>query len=69
MMNGIIEELKSKRKETGASQKSIANQIGVTKEIVGKWENGKRGITLKNAIKYAQAVGLELVLAERGGRE
>ena len=64
-MQEIVKKLKSLRKDFGKSQKDIADQIGVSKEIIGKWENGKRGMTLKNAVKYANALGYKLVLKKQ----
>lgn len=55
----IIKEAVKRRKEGGLTQKQLALLAGVSKPTLINFEKGELSISLKNAFKVLQAVGLE----------
>ena len=52
--------LKEKRTASGMSQETLADRIGVTRQLVSKWENGLSEPTITQAVKIAEALNLTL---------
>lgn len=50
----------AKRKELKISLRSLANTSGVPKSTLSLIERGKRGASLENAIKIANALRIEI---------
>jgi transcriptional regulator with XRE-family HTH domain len=58
----LVERLVAARKQARLSQADVAARLGVTQTAVSYWENGKREISLSEAVAYAEVVGLTLGL-------
>lgn len=56
----LNEKIKALRTERGLSQKELAAAIGVSDKTVSKWECGRGGISLKVALKLAEALGAHI---------
>lgn len=62
------ENIREKRKELKLSQEYIAEQLGVSRQAVSKWETGQTDPTAKNLVELAQLFGItvsELVESDR----
>lgn len=58
--------LRRRRKELGLSQSALADVVGVNRRVIGDLERGKASVQLGIALRVAVAVGLDIVLIERG---
>lgn len=54
----VIEVYKNIRIARGFSYEYLADQIGVAKSSLWSWENRKTKVTLENAIKWGEALGI-----------
>lgn len=54
------ENIKSRRKELKLSQEYIAEQLGVSRQAVSKWETGQSEPTAGNLIQLAEVLELNL---------
>lgn len=65
-LHPLVEQLVERRRELGLEQQEIARRLFRSKSSVSQIEHGHRG---QNSIelveRYAEAVGLELVLVPR----
>lgn len=61
----LVVELQSLRECARLSQLDVSVRLGVGKETPGNWERGEHMMDLDDAIKYAEAVGYELVLRKK----
>ncbi|MBQ8559350.1 MAG: helix-turn-helix transcriptional regulator [Tyzzerella sp.] len=52
------ENIREKRKELKLSQEYIAEQLGVSRQAVSKWETGQTDPTAKNLVELAQLFGI-----------
>lgn len=52
------ENIREKRKELKLSQEYIADQLGVSRQAVSKWETGQTEPTAKNLVELAQLFGI-----------
>jgi len=52
--------IKVNREFLKGSLKDISNMIGVTKQSVGQWETGVRGISDKTRLKIAEALNFDV---------
>lgn len=55
-----MDRIKELRKRKKATQKEVAEAIGVTRRGFQKWENGESQITLKNATQLADYFGVSV---------
>lgn len=53
------EILRNARMEHGISQAELSKMTGFTVRAISFWENGKREISLKNAVKIAKALNMD----------
>ena len=53
------------REARGMTKTELAKRSGVTLRAVQYWEQGKKNITLENAAKLLDALGLELKIEEK----
>ena len=58
----VFEQLTQQRKAQNKSAKEIAEGIGVSTVTVYNWEHGKNKPSIDNCEKYAEVLGLSLVL-------
>lgn len=68
----ISEKIQMLRKSRGLSQEQLAEQIGVTRQALSKWENGTVIPDTTNVIQMAQLFGVTtdyLLLEEYGAQE
>ncbi len=56
----IAERLAKRRKEAGYSQESLAEQLGVSRQAVSKWERSESSPDTDNLIALAQIYGVSL---------
>lgn len=66
------EKLQKLRKEKGMSQEALADELGVSRQAVSKWENGKKLPTLSHLVFLAELYECsldELVMSFRRSRE
>lgn len=54
------ENISTKRKELRLSQEYVAEQLGVSRQAVSKWETGKSEPTAKNLVELAAIFGISL---------
>ena len=57
----LVEVLTRMRVRAGLTQQDVADEMGVTGAQVSQMENGKRTPRLDTLLRYAEAVGGELV--------
>lgn len=53
------------REARGMTKTELAKRSGVTLRAVQYWEQGKKNITLENAAKLLDALGMELVIQDK----
>ena len=58
----LIQELKSIREELHISQCALSRFLGVSVNLIQKWETGKHCPSLANVELWARALGYELDL-------
>lgn len=56
----LSENIKNKRKELKLSQEYIADQLGVSRQAVSKWETGQSEPTASNLVELAALFGISL---------
>jgi len=61
-LKNIGSELKAARKAKGATQKTMAVYTGIVYSTISKMENGRYTGSIDLFEKYANAVGLELIV-------
>ena len=59
------EIMRSERVKKGITQAELARKIGFTRESVCYWENGHKKISLENADKLANALGIEIIIGAK----
>lgn len=64
-MTDILEQLTTLRKERGIRQVDVAEALGISQPVVSELEAGKTALKVDVAEKYAELLGLDLVLKER----
>jgi transcriptional regulator with XRE-family HTH domain len=57
--------LKKERQIQELSQRAMAALVGSDQSNVSHWENGVKSITLRNFIKYAHALGYDVMLTPK----
>ena len=55
----LVEEAVNRRKSQGLTQEQLSILAGVSKPTLSSFEQGKLTITLQNAIKILQELGLD----------
>lgn len=58
-----------RRKSLGITQDDLALSIGVNRKVIGQLEGGKETVRLDIALRAAQALGLNVGVEARGGRD
>ncbi|WP_211237809.1 helix-turn-helix domain-containing protein [Dyadobacter alkalitolerans] len=58
----IVERIRLLRKQAGISEEQMGEIIGYNAKVVSAIETGNRPIGLKTLIKWADAVGKELII-------
>ena len=61
----VVKQLVKMRNEMGFSQRDIANQSGLTQQMVSRIETVDNSPTLRNFIKYVDSLGLEIKLEKK----
>lgn len=61
------EFLKRVREAKGLTKTELAKRSGFTLRAVQYWEQGRKNITLENATRLLDALGMELVISAKGG--
>lgn len=56
----IGENIRARRLHLGLTQEALAEQVGVSRQTVGKWEDGQATPDLANAGALAAALGVSL---------
>lgn len=65
----LIMELVERREKMGLSQKEVADKCGLTQQMVSRIETLGNSPTLRNFIKYVDALGLQIKLVEKNESE
>ena len=60
MRKQLVASMAQKRKQKKITQEMIANQIGVSKQAISKFESGSSSPTLDVVFRYAEALGVDL---------
>ena len=55
----LVDEAVKRRKSQGLTQEQLSILVGVSKPTLNSFEQGKLTITLQNAIKILQELGLD----------
>ncbi|MBP5564822.1 MAG: helix-turn-helix transcriptional regulator [Lachnospiraceae bacterium] len=58
--------LKLRRKELGYTQSYISDVLGLSVSFISDLENGKKTAELGKAIRYANMLGLDIMIESRG---
>ena len=56
----IAKNIKSLRKAKGMSQDELAQKAYTSQETVSRYERGRCGLTVENAVVFAQALGVSV---------
>lgn len=64
-MKDFIKILQKQRKKQGLSCRKLGFKAGCTGRAISYWENGQREISLKEAEKVMNALGMDLVIVKR----
>ena len=68
---GILEGhfIKEQRKAKGITQLELAEQLGISHAPIYHLENGKESVSIKKARLILDAIGCELVIRSKDGKE
>lgn len=58
--------LRARRRELRITQADLADVVGVNRRVIGELEAGKPTVQFAIVTRVAEALGLDLVLVERG---
>lgn len=64
-MNHVVKQLRHIRRESQLTQQEVGRRMGVTKEAICQWETGARTPSPSNIARWAEALGVEIVLQEK----
>ncbi|HQA61039.1 MAG TPA: helix-turn-helix transcriptional regulator [Tepidanaerobacteraceae bacterium] len=64
----VAKQLKKTRNEMGFSQREVARKSGLTQQMVSRIETLDNSPTLRNLIRYADSVGLQIKLEKKNKR-
>lgn len=56
----LLSELVAHRRDSGLSQRAVAERMGITESAVSKLESGSRDARLATLRRYAHAIGVEV---------
>ena len=66
-MRKIGAVLRTRRKELGYSQSELAQFCGFSQRLISEMERGRDTVAINKVMRYANALGIDLVLSIRGG--
>lgn len=58
--------IKEERIKQGIGVGELARKTGVTRRAVQYWESGKRGMSLENAVKVLNILGMKILIVKKG---
>lgn len=58
--------IKEERIKQGIGVSELARKAGVTRRAVQYWESGKRGMSLENAVKVLNILGMKILIVKKG---
>ena len=61
----VVKQLVKARNEMGFSQNDVAKQSGLTQQMVSRIETVDNSPTLRNFIRYADSLGLQIKLEKK----
>ncbi|MBI9014684.1 MAG: helix-turn-helix transcriptional regulator [Clostridiales bacterium] len=61
----LIKQVVEARKNSGLTQRSLAEKIGVSQQEISRFENEKHIPKLSNFLRIIEAVGLEIKLEDK----
>lgn len=61
----VVRQLVKSRNEMGLSQSDVAKQSGLTQQMISRIETMDNSPTLRNLIRYADSLGLEIKLEKK----
>ena len=56
----LADKITEERKKNGWSQEELANQLGVSRQAVSKWENGTSDPSTSNLFALAKLYGISV---------
>ncbi len=65
-IEGIRKLIKEERVKQGMGVGELVRKAGVTRRSVQYWESGKRGMSLKNAVKVLNTLGMKILIVKKG---
>jgi transcriptional regulator with XRE-family HTH domain len=57
-LDGLTQRITTVRRRLGLSQRAFAKRLGVSQNIVGRWESGKHGLTARTLDRVAATGGV-----------
>ena len=65
-MEGIGAMLRARRKQLDMTQQRVAEFLGFSPRLVGEMERGRDTVAIGKVMRYANGLGIDLVLRTRG---
>ena len=65
----MVNQLKLMRSRKGMTQEEVAEQVGVSRQAVAKWEKGETLPDVESCVKLADLFGVPLDMLVRGLKE
>ncbi len=61
----LIEQIANARKEMGLTQQELAEKIGVSQQVISRFENEKHAPTLDRFLKILEGLDLEITINKK----
>ena len=59
---------RNRRKELGYTQEEVADMLGFSPRLVGEIERGRGTVGVDKVLRYATAIGVDIIAIKRGSR-
>lgn len=61
----LIEQISNTRKEKGLTQQQLADKVGVSQQVISRFENEKHAPTLDSFLKILDGLDLEITIDKK----
>lgn len=61
----LIEQVANARKEMGLTQQELADKVGVSQQVISRFENEKHAPTLDSFLKILEGLDLEITINKK----